>query len=168
MQDDSNQDEVQEGEVVEEVTEPTSEETTESTPTVTTSASDSEATILESLESLIRENLAKIDRLGEELGKQKEMVDSVLLNDEVYKQHDEAAKAAAKVKNNTKQQIMSRPDVSHIANKLKEASLEIKETKESMNSYLQEYQRLSGSSEIEDDKGQVMQIISIAKLVRRR
>src|SRR3989344_3750592 len=77
-------------------------------------ASDSSATVLESLESLIRENLARIDKLGQEANKHKEMIDSVLTNDETYRQHEEAAKAAAKVKNATKQEILKRPDVSHI------------------------------------------------------
>ena len=63
-------------------------------PTQTADASG--AMVLESLESLIRENLLNIDKLGQELNKHKEMIDSVLANDETYKQHDEAAKAAAK------------------------------------------------------------------------
>lgn len=125
------------------------------------------AMVLESLESLIRENLINIDKLGQEFSKHKEMIDSVLANDETYKQHDEAAKAAAKVKNTTKQEILKRPDVSHIDAKAKEIAAEIKEIKESMNSYLQEYQRLSGSTEIETDSGP-MQIVSKAVLVKRR
>jgi len=130
-------------------------------------ASDSSATVLESLESLIRENLARIDKLGQEANKHKEMIDSVLTNDETYRQHEEAAKAAAKVKNATKQEILKRPDVSHIDAKYKEVTAEIKEIKESMNSYLQEYRRLSGSDEIETDSG-AMQIVYKAVLVKRK
>ncbi len=128
----------------------------------------SAVTILESLESMIRENLQKIQKLGEEANQHKEMVDSVLLNDEIYKTHEEAAKAAAKVRNNTRVELMKRPDIANVANKLKEAKMEIKEIKESMDSYLQEYQRLSGSNEIEDANGIPLQIVSSAKLVRRR
>ncbi len=125
------------------------------------------AMVLDSLESLIRENLINIDKLSQELNKHKEMIDSVLENDETYKQHDEAAKAAAKVKNTTKQEILKRPDVSHVDAKAKEVAAEIKEIKESMNSYLQEYQRLSGSTEIETANGP-MQIIQKAVLVKRK
>ncbi len=128
---------------------------------------DSSATVLESLESLIRENLAKIDRLNQEANQHREMVDSVLANDETYKQHEEAAKAAAKVKNTTRQEILKRPDVSHVDAKLKEVTAEIKEIKESMNSYLQEYRRLSGSDEIETPNG-AMQIVYKAVLVKRK
>lgn len=134
----------------------------------TTESANSDTFILENLESMIRENLARVDKLNEEAKKHKEMLDSVLLNDETYQNHEEAVKQAQKVKNTTKAEIMKRPDVNQVALKLKELKDEVKELKESMNSYLQEYQRLSGSSEIEDDKGVTMQIIYVAKLVRRK
>ncbi len=128
----------------------------------------SQALILQNLESLIRENLATIDKLGSEANKNKEMIDSVLGNDEVYRNHDEAAKEAQKVKNSTKQEILKRPDVAHVVSKLKEIKEEIKEIKESMNSYLQEYERLSGTRQIEDDMGGVLEIVYSAKLVKRK
>ncbi len=148
--------EIQEGELV------------SSDSQVSNVASDSSATVLENLESLIRENLSRIDKLQEEARQHKEMIDSVLLNDEVYKQHDEAAKQAQKTKTATKSEILKRPDVVQIAEKLKTARSEIKEIRESMSSYLQEYRRLSGSAEIENDRGEIMEIIYVAKLVKRR
>lgn len=150
-------DKVEEGEIVAE----------ESTNTETPSQDSSQATILESLESLIRENLVKIAKLSEEVKKFKEMIDSTLLNDEIYTKHDEAAKEAAKVKSTTRQEILKRPENATIAQKAKDVSNEIKEIKDSMNSYLQEYQRLSGSNEIEDENGNPMQIVYVARLVRR-
>ncbi len=148
--------------------EPIDGEVVSSDVPASSSSSQSEVMILESLESLIRENLARVDKLQIEANQQKEMIDSVLLNDEVYKQHEEAVKAAQNVKNGTKSQIIKRPDVAHVVEKLKDLKLEIKEIRESMASYLQEYVRLSGSTEIENDRGEVMQIINVAKLVKRR
>ena len=150
----TKQDEVQEGEIVSQETQPVT--------------SDSTSTVLESLESLIKENLARIDKLGEEARQQKEMIDSVLLNDETYKQHEEAAKKAAKIKSATKQEILKRPDVAHVFAKYNEITAEVKEIKESMSSYLQEYRRLSGSDEIEDANGEPMQIVYKAVLVKRK
>lgn len=149
-----NSDDIQEGEIV--------------SSDVETAQNDQSATILESLESLIRENLAKISRLSDELSKQKEMLDSVLSNDETYKLHADAAKAAQKIKSATKSEILKRSDVAHVDTKVKELTAEIKEAKESLNSYLPEYQRLSGSNEIEDENGEPMQIVYQAKLVKRR
>ncbi len=149
-------DEVQEGEVV------------SSDVQTTEGVSDSSATVLESLELMIREHLAKISRLTVELNQQKEMLESVLENDETYKQHAEAAKVAQKTKSATKYEILKRPDVTHVNVKVKELVTEIKESKESLNSYLPEYQRLSGSNEINDQNGEPMQIVYQARLVKRQ
>lgn len=153
------QEEIQEGEVV---------SSDIQTAQGAQSAADTSATILESLESLIRENLVRVAKLSEELKQQKEMVDSVLENDETYKLHAEAAKQAAKTKSATKNEISKRSDVAHIVEKIKELVSEIKEIKESMSSYLQEYQRLSGVNEINDENGEPMQIVYTARLVKRR
>lgn len=156
MQDDSQNDaEIQEGELVASDIKPSE-------------SADTSATILESLESMIRGNLVKLQKLSEELKQHREMIDSALGNDEVYKQHAEEAKKASKVKTATKQQILKRPENAALAEKAKEVAAEIKEIKESMNSYLQEYQRLSGTSEIDDPNGVPLQIVSYTKLVRRR
>ena len=126
------------------------------------------AVVLESLESLIRENLAKISKLSKELNLQKEMLDSVLQNDETYKQHEETAKAAQKVKTATKKEILKRSDVARVDEKVRNLATEIKEARESLNSYLPEYQRLSGTNEINDENGEPMEIVYVAKLVKRR
>lgn len=127
----------------------------------------SEAVILLNIEGLIKSNISKLDKLSEELKKQNEMVQSVLDNDPIYKEHSEKAKEAAKIKGNTKKEILKRPEVSHVVQKVNELKSEIKEIKESQSSYLSEYQRLSGSNEIETDDGLVRQIIYVAKLVKR-
>lgn len=128
----------------------------------------SSALVLESLQSMIKEGLVKIDRLSEELSNQKEMLDSALNNDETYKQHAEAAKNATKIKTQTKSEILKRPENASLNAKLKELTAEIAEEKDSQASYLAEYVRLSGSNEFETDDGQVLQIINQPRLVRRR
>lgn len=162
MNDDTNSD-VQDGEVIEEATE--SGVVSSDLPQVDPNSS---ALVLESLQSMIKEGLVKVDRLGEELSKQKEMLDSALNNDETYKQHAEAAKAATKIKTATKGEILKRPENATLNAKVKELAAEIAEIKESQGSYLAEYIRLSGSNEIEMDDGQVLQIINQPRLVRRR
>lgn len=118
------------------------------------------------LESVINMTLSKIDRLSQELRKQNEMVESVLMGDPTYRQHVEQAKEALKIKNTTKSEIMKRPDVRPIAEKVKELRAEIKDAKESLSSYLPEYHKVSGQTTIEGEDGQVRQILYIAKLVK--
>lgn len=127
----------------------------------------SEALILLNLEGLIKSNIEKLDKLSDELKKQNEIIQSVLDNDSTYKEHSEKAKEAGRIKASTKKEILKRPEASHVAQKVNELKSEIKEIKEFQSSYLSEYQRLSGSTEIETEDGQVRQIIYVAKLVKR-
>lgn len=144
---------VSEGEIVEEAP--------------TQAAQDGQGIVLLNLESMIKSNISRIDKLTEELKAQNEMLASVFENDEVFKQHAEAAKEASRIKTNTKNEILKRPDVAHVNEKVKGLRAEISELKESQSSYLQEFQRLSGSNEIEGEDGQVREIVYNAKLVKR-
>ncbi len=157
-------DSIQEGEVIMSDSEETSVASADLNPQ---SGGDSSVMVLESLQSLIKENLTKVDKLNEELGKVKEMLDSALNNDETYKQHAETAKNATKIKTATKGEILKRPENASLNAKIKDFAAEIAEIKDSQGSYLQEYMRLSGSNEIETDDGQVLQIINQPRLVRR-
>ncbi len=62
---------------------------------------------------------------------------------------------------------MKQPHVADVANKLKTLKSERAELEDGLSDYLREYQRLSGSNEIEGDDGQVRQIVYVAKLVRK-
>jgi hypothetical protein len=71
------------------------------------------------------------------------------------------------VKSATKQQIMKRPDVIRIAEKMKGMKEEMKETQATLSDLLQEFQKVSGSNVIEREDGQVLEIVSTSKLVRK-
>lgn len=126
-----------------------------------------QSTVYLSLENLIRSNLTTIGTLQKQYREQKEMVDNVLENDQTYRQHLEQANEANKVKSGTKQQIMKRPDVIKIAEKMKGIKEEMKEVQATISDLLQEYQRLSGSNTIEREDGQILEIVSTSKLVKR-
>ena len=126
-----------------------------------------QSTVYLSLENLIRSNLTTIDTLQKQYREQKEMVDNVLENDQTYRQHLEQANEANKVKSGTKQQIMKRPDVLKIAEKMKDIKEEMKEVQATISDLLQEYQRISGSNTIEREDGQILEIVSTSKLVKR-
>lgn len=149
--DDNQQDAVQEGVILE--TEQNSQE--------------ADAIVITNLQNLINETLNKISAVAEEVKPLDEMINGVLENDEVYRKHVEAAKEASKVKNATKAQIMKRPDVSNIFSKIKEKKADLKEAKESLSEYLQEYARLTGQRQFETAEGQVQEIVYTAKLIKR-
>jgi hypothetical protein len=125
------------------------------------------ATILLELERTIKNTIADSDRKKADLKKQREMMESALLNDETYRTHTEEAKKAAAVKGKTKLQILQLPENRQLSEKVKELATEIREMNTALSDYLREYQRMSGSTEIETDDGVVREIVYIAKLVKK-
>lgn len=126
-----------------------------------------DALLLLKIEEMIKTHLTQIDSLQEEITKYKDMVNDIFVNDETYQEHEKAAKEAARIKSNTKKEIMKRPEVADLDNKLKSLKSEQKELKQGLSDYLREYQRLSGSNEIEGEDGEVREIVFTAKLVKR-
>ncbi len=126
-----------------------------------------DAVLLTRIEEMVKTHLSQIAELKEEISKHKEMLDDIFANDETFQEHDKLAKEAARIKSNTKKEIMKRPDVASLAEKLKSLKSEQKELKEGLSDYLREYQRLSGLSEIEGEDGELQQIVFVAKLVKR-
>jgi len=150
MDDDKNKVEVIEGEIEE-----------------TTPTDGSDATLLLRIEEMIRTHISQIDELGGKITEHKDMIDDVFKNSETYQEHDKLAKEAGRIRTNTKKEIMKQPAVAEIAARLKEMKSEQSELKEGLSDYLREYQRLSGSNEIEGEDGEVREIVYIAKLVKK-
>lgn len=125
------------------------------------------ATVLLELETTIKTYIAQIDKNKAELKAQREMMESALMNDGTYRTHSEEAKKAAKVKATTKYQIMQLPANKQLAEKVKELSEAVKEADGALSDYLREYERMSGSSEIETDDGEVREIVYVAKLIKK-
>lgn len=119
------------------------------------------------LEAMIKSNLSSIDRLTDELKKQKEMLQSVFDNDETYKKHADLAKEATRVKSNTKMQILKQPQVAELNEKVKSLQSQLKENEEGLSEYLREYNRLTGITEIEGNDGEIRQIVYVAKLIKK-
>jgi hypothetical protein len=140
--------EIQEGEVIE----PSS------------SSSDTATTILD-LTSLINSHISQATRLKGEAGKFKEMLDDIFVSDPVYQEHDKAAKEAAKVRANTKKQILKQPQAADLTAKINELRNQIKERNQELSDYLQEYAKITGTNSFETEDGQVKQIIYTARLV---
>ncbi len=142
----------------------TPEPTSEASTTVPVQ---SQSEVLLNMEGLIKNHLASLRKLQEELTKQKEMLDDILGNDPTYQEHLNAANEAAKTKTATKAQVLKQPQAADLDKKIKDIKVEMKENSGSLSDYLSEYSRLSGLTEIEDDEGNMMQISFSAKLIKR-
>jgi hypothetical protein len=126
-----------------------------------------EVVTLESVSSAINVRTQQLESLKVELKKQKEMLESYLLNDSHYKEALETAKRANQIKNQAKQMALKQPGAAGIPEKLIEMKAQEKEINEGLSYYLREYQRLTGLSEFEGTDGEVRQIVYVAKLVKR-
>lgn len=139
----------------------------EAAPVLQEETSSNDAVLLVRIEEMIKTHAAQMDSLQEEITKRRDMVNDVFANEETYQEHDKVAKEAARIRSNTRKEILKRPEVADIVNKLKDLKLEQRELKMGLSDYLREYQRLSGSNEIEGEDGQLREIVLAAKLVRK-
>lgn len=135
--------------------------------TTTTSSPTNQVDVIMNLENLIKSHITGVDSRKTELKKNKEMVEDILNNDSTYKLHCEEAKKAAKVKSQTKHQIMQQPNARALGEKVKELSTEIKEMNQALSDYLREFQRMTGTNEIEGEDGEMREIVYVAKLIKK-
>jgi chemotaxis regulatin CheY-phosphate phosphatase CheZ len=125
------------------------------------------AVTLVSLERLILGYLAQLEGQEAEYKKIKEMLDNIFNNNPEYQELTEKAKEVSKEKGSIKRQIMQQPDAKELGDKIRVSKEELKEMKDNLSNYLQQYAQLAGTNQFEDDQGQVREIIYIAKLVKR-
>lgn len=126
-----------------------------------------QATVLVELENLIKGHITNIEKGKGELSKFKEMLDSIFANDETFKLHSEKAKEANKIKSATKQEILKQQNARELSDKIKSLKSELDDLDSALSDYLREYQRMSGSTEIEGDDGEMREIIYTARLVKK-
>lgn len=120
-----------------------------------------------SVESLIKTLISRIARVKEELKPVKEMLSDLLNNNEKYQLTSNEAKEASKKKSTVKREILSTPEGKLAEGKVSELKDDLKEAQEALSSYLADYQRLTGSSEIEGEDGELRKIVYVAKLVKK-
>ncbi len=125
------------------------------------------ATDLVNLEQLIVSYLGKIERHQVEYRKFNEMLESIFLNSEEYKEATQVAKGAAKKKGDVKRQLLMNKEAADLNDKVKDFRSQIKQLKTSLSTYLQQYAQNSNSLQFEDNEGQVREIIYVAKVVKR-
>jgi septal ring factor EnvC (AmiA/AmiB activator) len=123
--------------------------------------------IMINMEAMIKNYISMIDKQQEEAKKLKEMLDDIFTNDETYQTHLKASNEASKKKNETKAQVLKRPQAADLDKKIKDIKAEMKENQGSLSDYLQEYQRMSGVNEIEGEDGQMREIVYTAKLIKK-
>ena len=119
------------------------------------------------LEGLIINYITKIDKHKEILGEKKEMLESNLENDPSYQEAAKLAKEASKKKQEEKARIIRQPEVERIYSDVKDGNTQLRTMKDSLSNHLQNYGKVSGTNQFEDEEGQVREIVYTARVVKR-
>jgi hypothetical protein len=128
---------------------------------------ENQAQVILSLEELIKNNIANIDKLRNDVKQHQEMYNDSFENDPTYRENAEKVKEANKVKSTTRENIAKQPSVIQLVQKVKDMRVELKERQAALSDYLLEYQRLTGVNEIEGHDGIVRDIINSSKAIKR-
>ncbi|KKT51963.1 MAG: hypothetical protein UW44_C0005G0005 [Candidatus Collierbacteria bacterium GW2011_GWB2_44_22] len=94
------------------------------------------------------------------------MFTDILNNDPAFKEAADAAKEINKKKAEAKQNILKSPSNASLNQKIKDMKQEMKELKNALSNYLQQYQKIADTDQIESEDGEVRQIVYSAHLVK--
>ena len=120
------------------------------------------------IEEYINQQMTDISKLREEMRLVKSTVDDAFQNDAQYRELEQKSKEAAKVKNTYKKQMMNDPAVADQSNKLDGMKSEMRDMSVALSDYLREYNRLSGMTQFETRDGEVLEIVNVFKLVKKK
>lgn len=119
------------------------------------------------IENMINAQMVDIEKMKEEMKLVKSSYDDTFKNDAKFKELDDKAREAGKVKNTYKQTLLKEPAVAELSNKLDGLKGEVKDLQDGLSDYLREYYRLSGMTQFETKDGEVLQIVNVFKLVKQ-
>lgn len=136
-------------------------------PKTAANESSGQAAAFLNLEELIKNHIDSVAKLREELKAQREMFEDSFNNNPTYKEHIEKVKEASKGKMSVKKQISSQPSVAVLAEKIKDLRLDLSEKNQTLSDLLKDYREQTGATQIETRSGQILEIVSTMKLVRR-
>lgn len=120
------------------------------------------------LTSIINRTVSEINRLKEQIKANKQMVDDSYENDKNYHEQAEKVKDITKNLKTIKQQITKQPAVTQSSEKVKGLREDIKDQQDALSRYLAEYQKLTDATIIEDENGEIREIIHTYKLVKKK
>jgi hypothetical protein len=138
----------------------------QNTQTTLPTEANAAVTNLFTIENLIKTHISHIETVKVELGKQVEMMNDVLNNDAGFKEAADEGKEINKKKAEAKQNVLKSPSNASLNQKIKDMRQELKELKGALSGYLQQYQKIADTDQIESEDGEVRQIVYSAHLVK--
>ncbi len=123
-------------------------------------------TIVE-LTTLINRYEGDMKKMRDNLKIQSGMLRDAVEGDAAYHELDAQSKDLQKKKNEIKQKVTKTPAMEAVVAKIEEYKAEIKDAREMLSGYLEEYQRVAGTNIIEGENGEIKEIVPQYRLVKR-
>lgn len=119
------------------------------------------------LTTLINRYEGDMKKMRDNLKIQSGMLRDAVEGDAGYHELDVQSKDLQKKKNEIKQRVMKTPAMEAVVAKMEEYKSEIKDAKEMLSGYLEEYQKVAGTNIIEGENGEIKEIVPQYRLVKR-
>jgi len=123
-------------------------------------------TIVE-LTTIINRYESDMKKMRDNLKIQSGMLRDAVEGDAAYHELDVQSKDLQKKKAEIKQKVTKTPTMEAVVAKVEEYRSEIKDAREMLSGYLEEYQRVAGTNIIEGENGEIKEIIPQYRLVKR-
>ena len=119
------------------------------------------------LTTLINRYEGDMKKMRDNLKIQSGMLRDAVEGDAGYHELDTQSKDLQKKKTEIKQKVMKTQAMEAVVAKMEEYKNEIKDAKEMLSGYLEEYQRVAGTNIIEGENGEIREIVPQYRLVKR-
>lgn len=120
------------------------------------------------LEMAIHRTVNDINKLKDQIKEQKDMYDSTIENDAAYATQAKKEEEVKKITIGLKQQLLKSPAVQDTSEKLKELKDDMKGLQTGLSELLKRYQTVSGLNQITRDDGEIFEIVSTMKLIKKK
>lgn len=144
------------------------EELEEAVEASTNTDSDNKVERIMSLENMINGYLMDLEKLQKDLKEQSSMLKDVFENDAEYAAASEKAREVQKMKKEIKDKLISDPSVALLDAKVSDLKAEVKDARQALSDYLHQYYLESGLTQITDSAGEVREIVTSVKLVKKK
>ena len=119
------------------------------------------------LTALINRYEGDMKKMRDNLKIQSGMLRDAVEGDAAYHEIDIQSKDIQKKKAEIKQRVSKTPAMEAVLAKVEEYKSEIKDAKDMLSGYLEEYQKVAGTNIIEGENGEIKEIIPQYRLVKR-
>lgn len=120
------------------------------------------------LENIINGYLGDLEKFQQELKEQSQMFRDALENDAEYATIVAKAREVSKEKKARQDKLIQEPSLALVDSKIKDIKADVKDTQQALSDYLQQYYEQSGLRQITGTDGEIRDIVTTVKLVKKK